>query len=512
MRRPVIIGAGINGLTAAFYLARAGTRPLVVEARETVGGAAELAHAMGPLPPAVVRDMRLASRVEFIRRDARLIALQPDGPALTFYTDAARTSEAIRQHSSRDAEKYGEFCATLERVGAFVARLADMTPPSIDAPSAAELWNLLKAGRHFRALGKKDAFRLLRWGPMAAADFVDEWFETDVLQAAIAARGIFGMSQGPWSAGTTAALLLHTAHDRAPGGSTIGTKGGFTALTRAMRDAACEAGAEVRVGAPVVRIIMRDNHVAGVALEDGSEIAAATVISGADPRRTFLSLIDPLELDPTFLAKVRNYRSIGSVAKVKLTLGAIPSWVGAPAAGDFSGRIHIGPGIDYLERAFDAAKYGEISAQPYLDLAIPSLGDPSLAPDGKHRMWVHVQFAPYRLAGTRSWDDERGVLLKRVVDTIARYAPGFASLIEDQDVLTPVDLERRYGLTGGHILHGEPSLDQLFVTRPFLGHAQYRGPIAGLYLCGAGTHPGGGLAGASGRNAAREVLKDLKPV
>jgi phytoene dehydrogenase-like protein len=510
--RPLIIGAGLNGLTAAFYLARAGMRPLVLEARETIGGAAELAHAMGPLPPDVVRDMQLASRVEFIRPDPRLIALQPDGPALTFYTDAARTSEAIRQHSSRDAGKYGELCATLERVGAFVARLADMTPPSIDQPAAAELWNLLKAGRHFRAFGKKDAFRLLRWGPMAVADFAGEWFETDVLQAVIAARGIFGLSQGPWSAGTTAALLLNTAHDRAPGGSTINAKGGFTALCRAMRDAACEAGAEVRVGAPVARIIVRDNHVAGVALEDGAEIAAPMVISGADPRRTFLSLIDPLELDPTFLAKVRNYRSIGSVAKVNLTLGAVPSWRGVAAPADFTGRIHIGPDVDYLERAFDAAKYGEISAQPYLDLAIPSIGDPSLAPDGKHLMCVHVQFAPYKLAGTRRWDDEREVLLKRVVETIGRYAPGFASLIEDHDVVTPVDLERRYGLTGGHILHGEPSLDQLFVTRPFLGHAQYRGPIPGLYLCGAGTHPGGGLAGACGRNAAREVLKDPKPV
>jgi phytoene dehydrogenase-like protein len=504
----VIIGAGLNGLTAAFYLARAGVRPLVLEARDTVGGAANLAHTIGPLRPSIVRDMQLAKRVEFSQPDPRLVALQPDGPPLTLHTDARRTAEAVRQHSSRDADRYLDFCATLSRIAGFISRLAEMTPPSIDETTPSELWSLLKAGRHFRALGKKDAFRLLRWGPMAVGDFAAEWFETDLLQSAIAARGIFGMSQGPWSAGTTAALLLNAAYDRAPGGSSVTVKGGPEALALAMRDAACEQGAEVRVSSRVARVLVRDNKVSGVALEDGSEIAAGAVISSADPRHTFLSLMDPVDLDPTFLSKVRNYRCSGSAAKVNLTLTRLPSFTGIPETAILRGRVHIGPTVDYLERAFDASKYGEISAEPYLDITIPSLDDSSLAAAGKHVMSVHVQFAPYRLAGARGWDQARGALLRQVVELIDRYAPGCASLVEESQVLTPVDLEREYGLSGGHLFHGEQALDQTFTMRPFLGCAQYRGPIAGLYLCGAGTHPGGPLAGASGHNAAREVLEN----
>jgi len=305
-------------------------------------------------------------------------------------------------------------------------------------------------------------------------------------------------------------LLLNGAADPAPGGSSVMVKGGAGALTQAMADAAREAGAEIRVNSAVARILVRDGRAAGVLLEDGTEIPARAVIANTDPKRTFLRLVDPIDLDPGFITKARNYRAHGTVAKVHLALGGLPAFTGVANPADLRGRIHIGPSIDYLERAFDASKYGEISPEPYLDIAFPSLLDPSLAPEGRHVMSVHVQFAPYRLAPGRTWTDARSDLLKAVLQTLERHAPGIGHLIEHQQVISPADLESTYGLTGGHILHGEPSLDQVFTMRPILGWAQYRTPIDGLFLCGSGTHPGGGLTAASGQNAAREIVKALK--
>ena len=523
MSEAIIIGTGHNALVAAFYLAKGGRKPLMLERRAVVGGcaiteefapgfkSATLAHAFGPLRPSIVRDMHLERRgVQFVRPDPRLAAIAPDGRALLFSTDPRRTADAIRQFSSKDADRYPEFCDTLVRLGEFIGELLEMIPPSIDAPSASELWELVKTGRRFRGLGKRDAFNLLRWGPMAVADLVGEWFETDLLQASIAARGIFGTFMGPWSAGTSAVLLLGAASDPLPGGSSVTAIGGPGAVTRAMAEAAREAGAEIRTSADVTRILVKDGTVSGVRLADGTELAAPLVVSGVDPRRTYLDLVDPMDLEPGFITRIRNYRVPGTVGKINVALRGLPAFrgVGADAA-RLRGRIHIGPSIDYLERAYDASKYGEISEFPYLDIALPSVVDPSLAPAGKHVMSIHMQYAPYRLRDGLSWAGRRDALADTVMRTLEEYAPGVTGLVEHRQIITPLDLETNYGLTGGHIFHGELSLDQLFTMRPTLGWGQYRSPVTNLFLCGSGTHPGHGLTGGSGQNAAREILRRL---
>jgi phytoene dehydrogenase-like protein len=520
----ILIGGGHNSLVAAFYLAKAGRKPMVLERRPVVGGCAiseefapgftssTLAHTLGPIRPAIVRDMQLERRgVKIVRPDPRVIALGPDARALPFSADAARTADAIKPFSAKDAAKYPEFCATLDRIGRFLSDLLGMTPPSIDAPSTGELWDLLKAGKRFRSLGKKESFALLRWGPMAVADLVAEWFETDLLQAAIAARAIHGTAMGPWSAGTGAVLLLSAAIDPVPAGSSETAAGGAGAVTRAMAEAAREAGAEIRTGAGVSRILIRDGAATGVLLADGTQLAATTVVSGADPRHTFLGLVDPVELDPSFLTRIRNFRCPGTVAKLNFALGALPAFRGlsGDAAPQLRGRVHVGPGIDYLERAFDASKYGETSTSPYLDITFPTLTDPRMAPAGKHVMSVHMQYAPYKLR-SGSWEYDRDLLGSIVLRALESYAPGITGLVEHRQVITPLDLEREYGLTGGHIYHGELALDQLFTMRPTLGWADYTTPVEGLYLCGSGTHPGNGLTGASGQNAARQILKTAR--
>ena len=516
----LVVGGGHNGLTAAFYLAKAGHHVTVLERRATVGGCvgvdefalgfrAPLSNALGPLRKAVVRDMGLATRVQFLHPDPRLVALEPGGRALHFANDIARTADAIRPFSERDAERYAAFSGALSRVGTFLGGLFEMTPPSIDAPAAGEMWEMVKVGRRFRALGRADGFRLLRWGPMAAADLVAEWFENDLLQAAIATRGVFGTAMGPWSAGSGAALMLHAALDPAPGGTSVTAKGGLGALAGAMAEAVKTAGAQIRTNAPVARITVADGRATGVVLEDGTELNADAVVSNADPKRTFLHLVDPVDLEPGFLTKVRNYRARGTVAKVHLALNALPSFRGVAGPSDLHGRIVIAPGIDYLERAYDASKYGELPQEPYLEITIPTLSDSSLAPAGKHLMSVHVQFVPYTLSGGKSWNDARQALTTTVLGILEQYAAGVGAMVEAAQVLAPVDLEHHYGLSGGHIYHGEHALDQLFTMRPVLGWARHRTPIDRLFLCGAGTHPGGGITAAPGQNAAREIAAAL---
>ncbi|HEV2297280.1 MAG TPA: NAD(P)/FAD-dependent oxidoreductase [Candidatus Acidoferrales bacterium] len=525
-RRIVIIGAGSNSLVAAFYLARAGHKPLVLERRAVVGGlavteefhpgfrASLLDGAFGPLLAQVAKDMRLERHgVEWLEPNFRVFAPSPDGRALILHSDARESAKRIEAFSKTDAAKYLELAEVFESAAPLVRNLLISTPPDIDHPSSADIWNLLRTGKQFRGLGKRNMQRLLRWGPMAVADFVAEFFETELLRAVIAAPGIFGAAAGPWSAGTTALLLLRAAAGGFPDGRPLGARGGMGAISEVMAGAAKQAGAEIRTNADVTRVNVKDGAVTGVVLAGGEEIAASAIISGADPKRTFLSLVEPIHFAPSFLTKIQNHRCKGVVARVLLALDGLPNFSALRNSSETSAalgaRIHIGPEIDYLERAFDDSKYGEFSRAPFLLATIPTLLDPSLAPAGKHVMTVHMQFAPRHLKNS-DWPRQRDALGDTVVKTLAQHAPDLPQRILARSVITPLDFEETYALTGGHIHHGELALDQLFTMRPLLGCARYRTPIRGLFLCGSGTHPGTGLTGASGFNAAREILKAIR--
>jgi phytoene dehydrogenase-like protein len=513
----VVIGGGVNGLVCATLLARAGRRVTLVEQRDEVGGAAvtrelapgfrvpALAHHVGPLRADVARELDLSAHgLEFVTSDAWLTALDGRGRALTLWHDPAKAAAAIAAFSAGDGERWPTFVATRERLGRVVASVFDATPPSVEAPSARELWRLLRTARQFRGLGREDGYRLLRWGPMAVADLVAEFAETPLLRAALAAEGVLGSMLGPWSAGSGLMFLLHAANDVAGDVRRTWPRGGPGALAAALRRAADAAGVAVATGVRAVEVATAAGAARGVRLADGRLLDAAIVVSAIDPKATF-GLCDPMALPSELRWRASHYRTRGTLAKVNLALSALPVVPGADRE-QLTGRLRMAPDVDFIERAFDAAKYGRYSTAPWLEATLPSLLDPTLAPAGGHVLSIYVQYAPLALRdGT--WDTARGPLLDTVFTTLESYMPGVRSLVVAAEVLTPADLERDWGLSGGHIHHGELSLDQLFTMRPLLGWSQYRTPIDGLWLSGSGTHPGLGLTGGSGANAAREVLK-----
>ncbi len=520
----VVIGAGHNGLVTAGYLARSGLRVVVVERSDVAGGATRtaeiapgvrapvVAHTVGRLRRSVIRDLDLHRHgLHLIRPDVRAFAPQPDGRAVTLWGDARRTAEALREWSAKDSHAYAGFDARVRSLASFLAYLAVSTPPDVKAPSVQDALMGLRLGRAFQGFGSRARREAIRALPMAVADLLGEAFDTDAVRGALATRGVQYAALGPWSAGSAAALLFDSAGS---GGGAAGTtayaRGGPGALIDALVAALRAFGGEVRTGAEVVAVTERGGRVTGVALAGGEEIAARAVISGTDPKRTLTRFVDPVVLGPQMMWRAGNIRVSGVVSKVNLALSGVPSF--AAAAGDMSllsGRVVVAPGIDALERAFDASKYGRISEEPYLEATIPTLSDPTLAPEGTHVMSVAVQWTPYRLR-EGDWDAEREGLGDLVLKTLEQYAPGLSDLVTARQVITPLDLERDHGLTEGGALHGEPGLENFFAWRPLMGHARYRMPLPGLYLCGSGAHPGGGVTGGPGANAAREILSDLK--
>jgi phytoene dehydrogenase-like protein len=518
----VVIGAGHNGLVTAAYLAKAGRRVVVLERRERVGGILEtmevadgvhapgIVHTVGRLRPTVIRDLGLIGHgLVTIDPPVRVFAPQPDGPPLTLWADTGRTASELRERSGADAEAYPAFDRRVRALASFLSYLHAITPPDVKEPSLADALNGLRLGNAFRRLGAKPGREATRAMPMAIADYVAETFETDAVRGAIAARAVQYTAMGPWSAGTTAVLLSDSAGNAGgAAGQSVIARGGPGAVAEALASAARGFGAEVRTGTEVVRVVTKDHRAIGVALANGEEIPARVIVSSADPKRTLTTLVDPVEIGPHLRWRARNIRTPGAVSKVNLALSRLPAFAGA-APERLAGRIVIAPSIDYLERGFDASKYGRVSEEPYLEATIPTLSDPTLAPEGTHVMSVVAQWTPYELR-EGDWSAERERLADVVVKTMERYAPGLGELVTARQGMTPVDLEAEYGLSGGHPYHAEPGLDQFFAWRPLFGHARYRFGLPGLYLCGSGAHPGGGVTGAPGANAAREILGDLK--
>jgi len=517
----IVIGGGHNGLTTAAYLARAGRKVLVLERRHVLGGAAVTeevfkgfkvsvcSYVVSLLRPEIIRELDLPRHgLEILPLDGTLTPM-PDGDYLWRVNDHGKTRREIARHSPVDAEAYDEYGRGMVEMGRFVKPILSMLPPDPLSLRPRDLRELLFLVQRFRALSRQDQYDLVQLMTMSAVDFLDRWFETDVLKATMSASGIIGTFLGVRSPGTAYVLLHHYMGEIDGAFRSWGLpRGGTGSISNAIAAAAREAGVDIRSETAVAGILVRDNTANGVILENGDELHASIVASSVDPRVTFLQFVDRAVLPDGFLDDVNRYKFRGSSGKVNLALDALPDFTCMPGPGaHLRGAISISPSIDYMERAYDAAKYGRFSPRPYIDIVIPSLTDPSVAPPGKHLMSCFVQYAPYHLR-EGSWDERREEFGDAVVNTLSEYAPNLRNIILHRQVVTPLDLEREWGLSEGNIFQGELTLEQLFFLRPAPGWAQYRTPIKNLYMCGSATHPGGGIMGAPGRNAALRILAD----
>jgi phytoene dehydrogenase-like protein len=520
----IVVGGGHNGLVCAAYLARGGRSVLVLEAADEVGGAAvtrefapgfqvsACAHLLHSMSGAVIRDLELADHgLSFSAREMPTVALSADGGsfALGATSLTANASPLSSGASVDDAAAYPGYIALLNRLAHALGPMLDSVPPRLGTDAWADKRALLQLGWQIRRLGKHDMRELLRIGGMNVFDLLKDNFESPLLQGALGFDAILGSNFGPRSPGSVFTLLYRlagavAAQGKEGGGTPLSQpKGGLGALSRALAAAAVAAGAEVRTNAAVERIIVREHRASGVQLASGESITADSIISNVDPQATFLRLLGPEYLDAGFTRRVSHLRSRGLAAKLHLALEELPRFTGV-AAKSLGGRLLIAPSLEYLERAFNHSKYGEFSNAPAVEITIPTVNDPALAPAGKHVLSAIVQYAPYTLKA--GWDAQRDQFTDIVVGTIERYSPGLSKSIISAQLLAPPDIEREFRITGGHWHHAELALDQFFMMRPVPGAAQYQTPVDGLYLCGAGCHPGGGVMGTAGRNAARQVL------
>jgi phytoene dehydrogenase-like protein len=519
----VVIGGGHNGLVNAAYLAKAGKKVLVLERRHVLGGAAvteeivpgflfsECSYVVSLLRPEIIRELDLPKHgLEILPLDGTFSPML-NGDHLWRVNDHAKTQREIRRHSRVDAEAYDEFSKMMTPMCRFVKPMLSMIPPDPTTLNPKDLKQLNFLLQRFRGLSSDERYTLIQLMTMSAADFLDQWFETDVLKATMSASGIIGTFLGIRSPGTAYVLLHHYMGEIDGAFRSWGfSRGGTGAISLAIAAAARAAGVEIRTQAPVAKILVKEGRAAGVVLKSGEEIACNVISSSVDPHLTFETFLEPKELPGDFLEGVRRYKFRGSSGKVNIALDGLPDFKCLPGPGaHLRGAISISPNTEYMERAYDEAKYGHYSSRPYIDMVLPSLTDPSVAPPGKHVLSCFVQYAPYKLAeGT--WDDQKEAFGNNVIDTIAEYAPNIKKLIISKQVLTPLDLEREFGLTQGNIFQGELSLEQLFFLRPVPGWAYYRTPVHNLFMCGSATHPGGGIMGANGRIASQVILKEWK--